>query len=149
MAFIDTSRTGRTLGRMYLLSAEQFADVHAQENGGDAKPADLVAMAPGQRVQAGGGNYPIVVCCGLADEVPIFTFTTDRPPRPTAPARAYMQTMACGLAESHDMSAGAIVNYLRAVPTVRDAYDMAALSAIAHAGVASAIVAPPRHSSPS
>lgn len=149
MAFVDTATPGRALARLYRLSAGQFADVHAQENGGDAEPADLVALAPGQGVRAADGNYPMVVCAGHVDDAPVFTFTCEQLPRPASPAHAYLRTIASGLAEAHRLSRAAIVAYLRRAPAVRDTYGVAALSTIARAGIAAAMVPPPRHSSPS
>lgn len=149
MAFVDTTAPGRTLARMYRISRDQFADVHAQENGGDAEPADLAALAPGQRVRAGGGNYPMIMCCGRLLDEPVYTFTAARLPASAAPAPAYLRTIAAGLVEAHQLQTPGIVAYLRTAPTVDASYRPAMLSAIARAGVASAIVAPPRHSSSS
>lgn len=149
MAFVDVTVPGRTLARMYRLHAGQFADVHAQENGGDALATDLGALPPGTPVRAGGGNYPVIVCCGRIDGEPVVTFTSDAPPRRAAPAPAYLRTIAAGLTESHRLGSRAIAHYLRGAPTVRAAYDEDALTAVARAGAAAAIVPPPRHSSPS
>ncbi len=149
MAFIDTVAAGRTLARMYRITAAQFADVHAQENGGDARPADLAALEPGQRVRAADGNYPMIVCCGVVDRVPVVTFTAEHLPSAAAPAPPYLRTIAAGLAEAHRLAATGIVRYLRSARTVRAAYTASELSAVVRAGVASAIVPPPRHSSPS
>jgi hypothetical protein len=149
MAFVDIGVRGRTLARLYRLTAGQFADVHAQENGGAADPTDISALTPGRPVRAGAGNYPMIVCCGHVDDVPVVTFTTDRVPHPAAPTAAYLRTIASGLAESHRLTPHAIVRYLRAAPAVRNAYDEATLAVVARAGVAAATVPPPRHSSPS
>lgn len=149
MAFVDTTVEGRTLARIYRIRAEQFADVHAQENGGDARPADLDALAPGQRVHAAGGNYPVIVCCGVVDRTPVLTFTAERVPDPAAPAPSYLRTIAAGLVEAHRLAAPRIVRYLRSARAVRAAYTPSELSAVVRAGVASAMVPPPRHSSPS
>lgn len=149
MAFVDVARAGRTLARLYGISAAQFADVHAQENGGDAFPADLHALEPGQCVRAGGGNYPMIVCCGAIGATPVLTFTAEPLPRPAAPAPAYLRTIATGLAEAHRLLAPAIVDYLRTAPTVRASYPSDDLAALVRAGVAAAIVPPPMHSSPS
>jgi hypothetical protein len=149
MAFVDVTVRGRTLARMYRLHAGQFADVHAQENGGNALPTDIGALPPGTPVRAGDGNYPMVLCCGRIGGEPIVTFTSDTPPRRTAPAPAYLRTIAAGLTESHRLVPEAIVRYLRRAPTVRAAYDEDALTLVARAGAATAIVPPPRHSSPS
>lgn len=149
MAFVDMLEGGRTLARAYRLTTGQFTDVHAQENGGDAHPTDPAALAPGTPVRAGGGNYPVIVCCGHIDGIPVVTFTSDAPPRRAAPASAYLRTISAGLAEAHGLGAHAIARYLRRSPAVRDAYDHDALTAVARAGVAAAMVPPPRHSSPS
>lgn len=148
MAFVDVSARGRTLARMYRLTAGQFADVHAQENGGDAHPTDIAALRPGTPVRAGGGNYPVLVCCGHVEDVPVVTFTSTRLPRRAAPTTAYLRTIAAGLAESHRLGPRAIARYLRGAPAVRDAYDVDALAAVVRTGVAAAMVPPPRHSSP-
>lgn len=149
MAFVDVAVRGRTLARMYRLTAGQFADVHAQENGGDARPTDLFALRPGEPVRAGGGNYPMIVACGRVDDKPVVTFTAQAPPPPAAPAAAYLRTIAAGLAESHGMDPPAIARYLHRAPAVRAAYDADALVALVRTGVAAATVPPPRHSSPS
>ncbi len=146
MAFVDPAVAGRTLARLYRITAAQFADVHAQENGGDAHPADLGALAPGQRVRAAGGNYPMIVCCGVLDRMPVLTFTAERMPGPAAPAAPYLRTIAAGLAEAHRLAAPRIVRYLRSARAVRAAYPAPELLAVVRAGVASAIVPPPRHS---
>lgn len=149
MAFIETTARGHTLARLYRISGQQFGDVHGQENGGDARPADLATLGPGQRVRAGGGNYPMIMCCGHVDSVPVYTFTAEHVPTPAAPAPAYLRTIATGLAEAHGLTVSQIVAYLRAAPTVDASYRRSELSTIAQAGVASAMVPPPRHSSPS
>jgi hypothetical protein len=149
MAFVDTARPGRTLARAYRITAEQFGDVHAQENGGDADPADLSAVADGQHVVAGRGNYPVIVRCGTLDGAPVFTFTAARVPHRRAPAPAYVRTIAAGLAASRRMSASAIAAYLRAAPAVAAGFAPAELAAEVAAGVAAVMVPPPRHSSPS
>lgn len=149
MAFVDTSVRGSVLARAYRVTAEQFADIHAQENGGAADAADLSRVRDGECVVAGRGNYPVIVCCGRLDELPVLLFTAARMPAPSAPRPAYLRTMAAGLAESHRLAAADIVAYLRAAPAVRDAYDPAALSAVVRAGVTDEMVAPPTHSSPS
>jgi hypothetical protein len=149
MAFVDTTCTGHVLARAYRVTAEQFADIHAQENGGAAEAADLSLVRDGECVVAGRGNYPVIVCCGRLDGLPVFSFTAARMPPPTAPRPAYLRTIAAGLAESHGLTPSAIVAYLRGAPVVRAAYDPPALSAVVRAGVTDAIVAPPTHSSPS
>lgn len=149
MAFVDTKSRGRVLARVYRVTAEQFADIYAQENGGAADEADLSVVRDGQQIVAGRGNYPVIVRCGSLDGLPVFSFTAVHMPQRTAPRPAYLRTIAAGLAESHRLTATAIVAYLRRAPVVRATYDPPSLSAVVDAGVADSIVAPPRHSSPS
>lgn len=149
MAFVDPQRQGHVLARAYRITAEQFADIHAQENGGAVDATDLSLVGDGQQVLAGRGNYPLIVRCGTLGGLPAFTFTADRMPARNPPRPSYVRTIAAGLAESHRMSPTAIAHYLRAAPAVAAGYDPPALSAVVDAGVAEAMVAPPTHSSPS
>lgn len=149
MAFVDAGRRGCTLARAYRITAGQFADVHAQENGGDADPADLSAVADGGHVVAGRGNYPVIVRCGTLEGSPVFTFTALKLPARRAPTPAYVRTIAAGLAESRGMAPPAITAYLRGAPAVTAGFGSAELAAAVEAGVAAAMVPPPRHSSPS
>lgn len=163
MAFVDVSSDGQVLARAYRITIEQFADIHAQENAGAAEPTDLSAVLDGQQVVAGRGNYPVIVRCGRLGSTPMFTFTAQHAARhaaaPNAPAPAYLRTIATGLAEAHALDAEPIVDYLRRAPAVDASYDADTLSAVVSAGVAAtavpatgvveAMVAPPRHSSPS
>ena len=87
--------------------------------------------------------------CGTLDGTPVFTFTAQRLATPNAPAPVYLRTIATGLAEAHALNIAPIVDYLRQAPAVAAAYDEDALSSVVAAGVADAMVAPPRHSSPS
>lgn len=149
MAFLDTAAHGHVLARAYRITVEQFADIHAQENGGDADVADLAAVGDGQRVVAGRGNYPVIVRCGTLEGSPVFTFTARRLPARRSPATAYVRTIAAGLAESRGMAAAAIITYLRRAPSVTLGFGSRELAAVVEAGVAAAMVPPPRHSSPS
>ena len=149
MAFVDTTAHAHVLARAYRVTLEQFADIHAQENGGDADAVDLAAVGAGQRVIAGRGNYPVIIRCGALDGAPMFTFTAAALPASKAPAAAYVRTIATGLAESHRLTTALIVHYLRAAPTVGASYDPATLATVVAAGVDDAMVAPPTHSGPS
>lgn len=149
MAFVDRTVAGGTLARLYRIGATQFDDVHAQENAGDADPVDAAGMRPGDSVPAGRGNYPVVVCVGVLDRLPVITFTAARMQHRSAPTPPYVRTIATGLAEAHGLRTAAVVDYLRRSPSIADRYDEATLAGVVAAGVAAAIVAPPRHSAPS
>ncbi|MFY1670969.1 histone deacetylase [Plantactinospora sp. WMMB334] len=117
MAFYDPELPGSVAARAYLLSADQFADVAAQEMhrvpGG---PPDLIATAVASgRASAGPGRYETVVCAGILDGRPVLTLTApwragDVPPNPPAPA--YVATITRGLRDSHGWTDDQIARYL-------------------------------------
>lgn len=119
-AFYDHLTPGFTAARAYLLSAEQFADVAAQEMYRDPREADpLVAMVraplPGGRHRLGPGRYETLVDVGRLDDRPMLTFTAPHGAQEverTPPAPAYLAMLAAGLRESRDWDAARIAAYL-------------------------------------
>ncbi|MFY1691721.1 histone deacetylase [Plantactinospora sp. WMMB782] len=117
MAFYDPELPGMVAARAYLLGADQFADVAAQEmHRVPGAPLDLIgaAVAIG-RVSTGPGRYETVVCAGILDGHPVLTLTApwragDVPPNPPAPA--YLATIARGLRASHGWTDARIADYL-------------------------------------
>lgn len=165
MAFVDTAAHGRTLARLYRITADQLVDVHAQENAGDTDVCDVRTMEPGDRIAAGRGNYPDIVCCRRLDGEPMVTFAATQVTTPAPPSPPYLRTIAVGFAEAHGLDRAAIVSYLRATPVVAAAYSRRALDDIVadadqdhliaastgttDAATVDVMVAPPTHSSPS
>ncbi len=81
VAFVDPYVRGTTLGRAYLITQGQFADVVAQEN-------------------AAAGWYGCTLGLGERDGVPVLTFTSlDRGPA-RAPSASYLDVIARGEAET-------------------------------------------------
>lgn len=85
VAFLDPEREGKSLGRAYLVTSEQFDDVIAQENGGEAgtMTVDLATTIEAGR-KVGPGVYGTLVHVGDYNGHPVVTFTS---PFDTATAR--------------------------------------------------------------
>ncbi len=120
IAFYDPDGEGRTYGRAYQLTLEQFADVASQEMhrepSGD--PFDLIALASTGSLELGPGRYETLHVVGEIDEVPVVTFSSHPSDELTlnAPRPAYVTMMARGLAEAHGLDGVAIIDYLLARP---------------------------------
>lgn len=116
MALYDHETPGPTFGRGYLITAEQFADVAAQEmHQAPGEPLDLADVLATGRHQFGPGRYETLVLLGRQGGHPMLTFTA--PGRSTdvahtAPAAAYLRMIATGLAEMHNLTAEQIAAYL-------------------------------------
>jgi hypothetical protein len=126
VAFIDRDRdaTAGTLGRMYLVTAEQFVQIVLQENGHDDFGVDL-DVDLGEAVRRGssrfrGGAYSVLLRLGFRDGSPILTFTTDGDRMPAnAPSPAYLTTMVRGIREAYTLTDDQIVAYLRSIRGLR------------------------------
>jgi hypothetical protein len=127
----DETPQGTTLGRMYLISRDQFREVFLQENGHTdfRRGALLDQLDPGLpdlesalraaedrgRAVAGHGLYALLLFLGHVDGMPVLTFTTSlageelglNPPGP-----AYRRTIIRGLEESHGLSRSEAEAYL-------------------------------------
>ena len=119
MAFYDPEVPGEVAARAYLITAEQFVDVLAQET--RRSPGMALDLAPafrGDRYSNGVGGYPILVRVGCRNGVPLVTFTRDRRSASTlvAPTALYLAAMATGLREAHGWSQMQINRYLAALP---------------------------------
>ena len=108
VAFIDPARgDATTLARAYLITAEQFQDVLAQESGrAVGTEVDLGVVGSGGSSILGDGNYDRVVHVGHRDW-PMLTFTTPRSVAELAlnpPGDAYRDTIVRGVVEAHGLS---------------------------------------------
>jgi len=130
IAFLDTApeptpdpepppqdRQDRVLGRLWLITAGQFADVASQENGHPLPPeaAHPSALEPGGHLDVGPGWYGRLLHLGAGpDGHPVLTFTCPDPasvPR-RAPHPAYRQVIARGLTEAWGLTASEAAAYL-------------------------------------
>ncbi len=139
MAFYDRTASGVVACRAYLVTAEQFADVAAQElrrpPGGEFAH-DLWGLLPdvASVVTTGPGLYETVVRLGEREGAPMFTITHHDVGSlpPAAPSAAYLQWIVAGLREAHGYDAARTARYLVAAPGVRGAWtegDLAVLAA--------------------
>lgn len=91
VAFLDTGTQGKSLGRAYRITADQFDDVVAQECNEDpgTRRLDLPRLlTEGRHVEP--GNYGTLVHVGDYNNAPVFTFTG---PFTTRQARAGTHTI--------------------------------------------------------
>ncbi|WP_329566631.1 histone deacetylase [Kitasatospora sp. NBC_01266] len=105
MAFYDPLDPGLTPARAYLLTAEQFADLAAQEmHRAPGTDLDLRPVLSHGRATLGPGRYETLVHPGDLEGLPLLTLTA---PWRTAdaplarPALGYLHHLAAGLHESH------------------------------------------------
>ena len=137
-AFLEhrTATGAGALGRRYLITREQFADVLAQESGRpfDSVPLpDLDELEPGTRVVIGDGFYDALVILAPIDGVPCLSFTSPQPPdarEPSPPSEPYLRTIITGLAEVHDLDDEALATHLSASRGIRPTWTLAAMTAL-------------------
>ena len=138
VGFIGLSRTEEdgALGRMYLITREQFIDVVSQEN--DNIP---IALDFGTVVDKGSAFlceswYGNIIFLGENEGFPIYTFTALRDIgfEPfTAPSEGYLQTIALGLREAYGLGSDEICEYLMKKAGVKGNYEKETLAGIVKA----------------
>ncbi len=108
VAFLDPSPTvgARTLGRAWLLTGGQFADVLAQECGLPVGSLEVPDLGAGFVVAHPGHWYGCIVPLGRLEGRPMVTFTDEGAAglAPGGPGAAYRRVVAEGLAETHGLS---------------------------------------------
>jgi hypothetical protein len=115
VAFHEPDASGETLARAYLVTVGQFADVLEQEMGREpGVDHALTEVLAGGRHTLGPGHYETLHLAGELDDRPVLTFSTPdvEPLGLRAPAPAYVETMARGLRETHDLTGDELVDYL-------------------------------------
>ncbi|MFP4113495.1 MAG: hypothetical protein ACLFUA_03910 [Spirochaetales bacterium] len=129
--------TSRTLGRAYLITAEQFVDIACQENG--RRPGDpeiVLDYAYSERhpesyfnpsdpsIPAGQGGqwYGRIVLLGTRESWPVFTLTAEWEGYADVnpPARAYLRCIADGIKQLGRISHKALVEYFIGKVGVKD-----------------------------
>ncbi len=134
-AFYDPGLPGTAAARAYLITAEQFSDVVAQEMYREpGEDLDLTAALETGRATLGPGRYETLVCAGELDGHPLLTFTapwvwTDV--ELLAPSARYLRMLATGLREAHGwdpLRAGA---YLAARPGAAGTWTAERIAALA------------------
>jgi hypothetical protein len=142
MAFFDRRAPGRVACRAYLISAEQFADVTAQEmrrpSGGDfARELEGLLTQVESLQTLGPGHYETIVRLGVYEDAPLLTVTHGDIADlvPAAPSAAYMSQISTGLHEAHLWGAERIGTYLAPAPGVRRAWTADQIADVARAVV--------------
>ncbi|MFQ5556542.1 MAG: histone deacetylase [Acidimicrobiales bacterium] len=134
-AFLEHRRSTRgAWGRRYLVTAEQLADVVAQESRRDHAALPIDDLVEGQVLELGPGRYDGLLLLGRISGVPVVTFTSSRPPellRATAPSADYLRTIVRGLVASHGRSPGEVAAHLVGVAGVSPTWSAAAIAALA------------------
>lgn len=134
VAFIRKNpERGPTLGRMYLITDEQFNDAVMQENsrtpdGSRFVPAFNQLVSQLQSILPSNPWYGKLLNIGSEGGYPILTFTTARTdilPNPNAPSKQYVKMIASGIKETYpQMSDDDIVSYLSRADGVRSQVDL-------------------------
>lgn len=125
VAFLDHERDHDmiTLGRMYLISSEQFVQVFRQENGEAPENSDLcpdIVAVIEKCIQDGSADpgqgsdwYSRLLLLGMIDRVPILTFTSGTIFNDNPPGEKYLMTIRYGLRECYpDMNDRELDEYL-------------------------------------
>ncbi|EWS79581.1 class II RPD3 type histone deacetylase [Brachybacterium phenoliresistens] len=122
VAFYDHASAGPTAARAYLVTAQQFVDVAAQEmhrppQEDDPLEAVVRAGVPGGPYAAGPGAYETLLNVGEREGRPMLTFTAPDGAAglpPGEPAPAYLAMLTAGLAQAHGWDADRAQEYLLA-----------------------------------
>ncbi|MEM7324334.1 MAG: histone deacetylase [Actinomycetota bacterium] len=115
VAFVDphTVIEGDTLGRAWLITEEQLADVWAQENGGTTGPdLNVAGLEADGHLDLGRGWYRRLEYLGRLEGVPVATITGDALPDQNAAGPAYLEVVGRGLMATWDLSAEEVAHYL-------------------------------------
>jgi hypothetical protein len=126
MAIYAARAAGQIAARAYLITAEQFVDVLAQEM--RLEPdlnVNLTAVRETAWHSLGPGRYQTLAHLGDREAFPMLTFTSadvDHPALNT-PSDGYLRTIAVGLQESHGWTSAAIGRYLARFPGAAGAWS--------------------------
>ena len=101
VAFLDLAPGGACLGRAYLLSLDQVADIAAQENGdAGTYPLRELPEVGGYLALPTAGKYDALLRLADHDRIPTVTLTTSRALPRGVPPPAYVDTIRSGLTEA-------------------------------------------------
>jgi hypothetical protein len=114
VCFVDPDRSDDgALGRAWLITVEQLADVWLQENGApDGPEVDLDRLAVDGTADFGRGWYRWLHHLGELDGHPVATFTCEVAPDPNPADRSYLEVVGRGLIETWELSPVEAARYL-------------------------------------
>ncbi|WP_329140858.1 histone deacetylase [Streptomyces sp. NBC_01476] len=119
-AFYDPGAPGRARMRAHLVTAEQFADIAAQEMyGPPGRDLDLTPVLTEGRARLGPGRYETLVHAGDVDGLPVLTFTAPwraADVQLTPPSAAYLRHLGAGLLEAGTWDTESVAAYLAGLP---------------------------------
>jgi len=104
----------QTLGRMYLITKQQFIDVIRQETATEKEISiDFEgAVSEGSMIFNYGSWYGNLIYLGTQKNFPIFTFTNQiNIIEPNKPSQNYLKTIIKGIQEAYNLSTIEIVDY--------------------------------------
>ncbi|HXX34979.1 MAG TPA: tetratricopeptide repeat protein, partial [Thermodesulfobacteriota bacterium] len=127
VAFIGLKKeeTEATLGRMYLITEQQFIDVVSQENEGAKISVDLQKVKQQGSMVFHESWYGNILYLGEQSGFPIYTFTSCKNialEPPVAPSSEYLQAIISGLKEVYPVTPDDIIEYLLSKPGIKDSY---------------------------
>jgi hypothetical protein len=133
VAFIglEKEETDVALGRMYLITEQQFIDVVSQENDGGNISIDFQKAKQRGSMVFHESWYGNIVYLGEQDGFPIYTFTSGKNivlEAPVAPSPQYLKYIISGLKEVYPVTDEDIVKYLMTKPGVKGNYTIGELT---------------------
>ncbi len=116
VAFINTAsaKISKTLGRMYLITQDQFCDVVSQETNSDSTAIDFArALQANSIIIKESSWYGNLIYLGSHESFPIFTFTNEQNLSPFVnPDINYIKTIIEGLKETYSLDKESVLKYL-------------------------------------
>jgi hypothetical protein len=122
-----------TLGRMYLITKEQFIDVVSQENRNIEVNIDLLKVKEEGNLLFHSSWYGNVVYLGEKDGYPIYTFTVnwdDLENTYRTPSKEYLGTIIRGILQTYIIDDEKLLNYLLHKDGVELGYNRDELQAL-------------------
>jgi hypothetical protein len=122
-ALYDPAIPGKAAARAYLITAQQFSDVAAQEMYREpTADLDLADVVTAGRVQIGPGRYKTLVHVGQNEQAPMLTFTAPwgiDDVQLLSPSDKYLRMLGQGLRDAHGWDSEKVATYLAGLPGAR------------------------------
>lgn len=128
-----TANSAGALGRRYLITESQFADVVAQENRRPVADLPLAELAMDTVHAFTNRSYDGLLLVDTDDGIPIVTFTSPTDPAeldPAPPSPAYLGTLVRGILDAHRLSGKEIASRLHNAPGVAPTWSMSEIEAL-------------------